>query len=54
MDGIGAISSNDKKDLESSQVGGMYMAYQPQQPTSIYADTGVHLTEQQRTGSIFS
>ena len=54
MNGIGATSvQGHKSDLENANVGGAYMAAVPQQPQLFGDNSGVHLTEQQRTTSIF-
>lgn len=50
---IGSHRANEKKDIDNN--GGMFMASAPvQHPNSLYANTGVHLTDEQRTGSIFA
>ncbi len=55
MDGIGAIGGQGHKtELENAIVGGAYMAQATPQPPQIFGDnTGVHLTPEQKTGSIF-
>lgn len=56
MDGIGAIVGHGHKpaELENSNVGGAYMAQAVPQPPQLFGDnSGVNLTEQQKTTSIF-
>ncbi len=55
MDGIGAIGGHGHKtELENANVGGAYMAQAVPQPPQLFGDnSGVHLTEQQKTTSIF-
>ncbi len=55
MDGIGAIVGHGHKtELENANVGGAYMAQAVPQPPQLFGDnSGVHLTEQQKTTSIF-
>ena len=41
-------------NLDNALTGGAYMAHVPQQqPNSVYGDTGVQLTDEQKNKSVF-
>ena len=51
---IGAIGGHKPQLKDTDLVGGAYMAQATPQPPQLFGDnTGVHLTEQQKTQSIF-
>ena len=53
---IGAIGAKDHGaiDRERGLSGGVSLAYQPPVPQLFGDNSNVHLTEKQRTGSLFS
>lgn len=56
FDAIGAIGSQSQKVDDKDRLdnaGGMFMAAAVAPQNSIYADNGVQLTPEQKTGSIF-